>query len=253
MAEERQKSLPNGEYFLLIDKRRDFEVLAERSVRVPGSEDARVVDQHDQNSSRSGGLAMLRFARHRELEPDLPPGSWLTLYSNRRHRFDAALVSEASHFYGAEPAHLIHFDYLFDFANEPIMNRLGKFVEIPGQYYFVSEEWKCAVEEIEPGVHQFFSHTVYFSSSAIEDHLIFRDCREFNFLDGDIVSQLSCGKEQERPVDITPIIGCHWIRQTGLRAPIVSRELATRLLPILPKTVRSPPLSFVPLLTATRR
>ena len=265
MANGRQTSLPDGEFFMLQDQRDEADLLSGRTIRVPGTEDSQLYDQHDRDPDRSKELSMARLQRLRELDPNpdptRPPYS---LFDDRRFRFDAGLLSETSHFYGPPPQQEIHYDFLTDFAREPIVGRDGKLSEAAGGYRFVSEEWKDAIEGLEPGVHEFFSHEVEFSDYTMYGHFIFRDCPEMEFADLErsgpgAVQKIPSGPFQGKlttkydPVGLAAkrelVAGRHWVRHVGVHWPFVSRALALKLLPLLPRVLETPePFIFRPVL-----
>ena len=261
MCDGARASLPDGDFFMLKDGRAEMNVLSGRTIRVPETEDSQLYDQHDHDPARSKELSMARRQRLRELEsiPDLTRPSY-TLFRDRRFRFDPSLISNPSHFYGPPPQAAIHYDILTDFSVEPLVGLNGDLHQTTCQYDFVSNEWKAAVESLEPGVHEFFPHELEFSSYTMYGHFIFRDCLELDFVD---LERSGPGGVQRTPlggltVAYDPVglaargevvAGRHWIRQIGVDFPFVSRALALKLLPLLPEVLENPePFSFRPVL-----
>ena len=181
----RQTSLPDGEFFTLSDDRDgEMHLLTGRLIRFPGTDDGPAHDQHDRDPDRSRELSMARLQRLRELNPDRNPTQTSpTLFDDRRHRFDPALLSDISYFYGSPPQCPVHFDALQDYAREPLISRSGDLRKIAGGYAIVSAEWKDAIESLEKGVHEFFPHEIEFCNYNMYDHFIFRDSTQFDLID----------------------------------------------------------------------
>ncbi len=262
MSKGRQTELPDGEYLMLTDERGELDLLSERIIKVPGNESEMARDQFDPTPDLTRALSEARLQRLRELNPDydrfqIPP----TLFEDRRFRFDSSLLRDTSWFRG--PGSAIHYDWLADFAQEP-ENARGRRNLREGMNRIISSTWKNAIERLEPGVHEFFRHTLEFSNYTSYDHFIFRDAEELDIIDfersdketgviwrarreGEGLYRLRAqprglALKRERLVH-------HWVRHIEFRRPFVSRALASLLLPLLPETLDPPRgLRFTPVM-----
>lgn len=128
-------------------------------------------------------------------------------------------------------------------------------------YTVVSAEWKDAIESVEPGIHEFFPHTLIFVDDIARDRFIFRGRAQVDNCISPRVSLYPEVTEQgdvlkmnfhwalgsakvEAYVDMAKIADRHWVWHNGefVVGPLVSRRLALQLAPLLPRFCE-----FVPL------
>ncbi|QLP96195.1 MAG: hypothetical protein HZY79_00610 [Rhodoblastus sp.] len=107
-------------------------------------------------------------------------------------------------------------------------------------YRVVSGAWKAVVEEVEPDTHQFFNCDLCFTDKIVP-YFIFNPR---------VVVEMRANKDQriadarvpyKLPLRRSSITGRHWTSQLHFGWQFASRQLAERLLSLLP-----PETSFVP-------
>jgi hypothetical protein len=113
-----------------------------------------------------------------------------------------------------------------------------------GSYLWVSPEWKAAIESVEPRVHEFFKHEVIFSDGLLPRY-IFRERQtpnpeKFALLEDRLVQEPFRVHGKRKPLS-----GRHWVRQGGFVWNFASRDLAIRLLPLLPSRMRFVPITLI--------
>ena len=264
MSDSGKITLPEGEFFIFQDNRDFAHLLDGRYILVPGKEHLQIKDQYDRYPASSELLSIARLACLQDVINKLGQSIYPeSLFEDRRVKFDPNLLSPSSYFYGWPPPCEIHYDQLRDFAAEPSHDGEGKLRATEGAYVFISKKWKEALEILEPGVHEFFSHEVEFCDYTMGEHFIFRDCQKFEVVDRE--RSLGPGGVKRFPTGELVIIGPpgqlvltrslvagrHWMRQRGLASPVISKAFALRILPLLPSTFElSEPFQFYPVLLA---
>jgi hypothetical protein len=177
--------------------------------------------------------------------------AWSAPNSDREYRrplfwytelpFPAELVPRRTAVRMKAPKHPLHYECVTNFAAEHWR-----------KMWIVSDAWKRAIEDLEPAVHEFFSHEIQFDDVVLTNFWVIRRNYRFDPLDHER-SELDELKEE---VDIDSlgwpfdeddcilkdensrrlfvrrkaIEGKHWISN----GPYVSRSLAVKLNPLLP-------------------
>lgn len=226
MASNNHSKLPDGELFLISDQRAMGTTLSSAGA-------------YDPDPQETEAIKVRRAAHYKTFEPDWVlsfMGSGQDLF----HRSYPAtppigpdLVHKQSGFNRPKPQRGLGDNLYFPFRDYATEN---------AYYRVVSPEWKAAVESLEPGVHEFFGHEVVFSDSVWQRY-IFRDRQRVEIF---AESTLPPGSK----IDIARFRGCakrhavagrHWVRPLGWSIDFVSRELASRLLPLMTGAM-----SFIP-------
>ena len=163
------------------------------------------------------------------------------LFSNRQASISKDMVHSASFFDTRRPARLDHHDILCGPHFSP-------------RYILVSAEWKSAIESLEPGVHDFFDHTLHFNDDDVTGFYILRE----RVIADDCISPMGQPIEDLREPDpgprkprklnwaphghadvainVTCMRGHHWTLFNSYW-PIVSTPLVQKLTPLLPDYV----------------
>jgi hypothetical protein len=236
--------LPVSDFYLFVDARFDYEQLQNQYMDEPTqtAETARIIT----------GLRALRTT----LDPvSLRPFAGCasrSLYEHTHVPLMADLIYSGSWFYSRLPARLQHFEVVMVPEEPPPPDEplIGGYL-----YSVVSPEWKAVIEELEPGIHEFFAHKLTFQDGSASDRYIFRTRTQ---IDGGVVPNVSCIpiRNPEAPhelhnlcwmgpgrqgygvdvrVNAELLTGHHWIRCDGHQTlHVVSRALAERLRPLLP-------------------
>lgn len=100
-------------------------------------------------------------------------------------------------------------------------------------YRVVSEEWKAAIEDVEPNIHQFFEYELQFTDKTVTRY-IFNPRTVFDIRADSSQSIIDVYKPHAVNLSRAAIGNRHWICQFGCRKQFASRELAVKLLPLLP-------------------
>ena len=258
MAEHKRATLPDGEFFMLDDQRSEFELLAcDWNPEIdPDSDEFRdyvpMPIQYDANPDGSFAIGMARHRLIRELYPNRALTEVLPrLFDDNRVRLDDKFIIRTAYFRSGKREKLAHFDWLADYACEPLVGRDGGFTSVGTSYCLVSTDWKETIEHFEPGVHQFFPCDLVFSDGTVQGHFVFRPMQILDFVDltesevGRGVSKLDRGPSAGQYYIVgnprglagkrDVLRGHHWVKHDWNSQAFLSRILAERLIHLLPK------------------
>ena len=207
MAKAKSGTLPEGEYFWL-----NFRDEVPFSIKGHSDPDpaetealkARRIAYLDRNRSYLVNPEVTSFGYLRGL--DIPP-------------FSPDLLHKSIRFKRPAPTRAYHIFATIDYAG--------------GQYSIVSEQWKAAIEDIEPDRHEFFPFDICFSDTTWRVY-IFHTRQMAKIFPGGKVSLHDLCIPNTAKANRSDLAGRHWIEHYGLPFVFVSRALALKLLPLLP-------------------
>lgn len=254
------KPPPEADYYLFMDER--FEALYLYNNH-----------QYDYGEMYSGELAEENveiYDRRMELlvalkpelagNPDLAREMLYQLYWDAQVSFSADMIHPISWYSTRLPARIDHCEDIACLTPKPA-----------GGYVVVSAAWKQAIESLEPNVHEFFPHRLCFMDAEI-DGFVFRNRNvASDFLQPigrgvpnrsnevkAIYAELGLFHEPTigtKPVSdyqiaMNRVSGLHWLVSSSPPLRLVSKELATRLVDLLPGRVVLLPMASAPAVVA---
>ncbi|MFM9938382.1 MAG: imm11 family protein [Hyphomicrobiaceae bacterium] len=249
--------LADAPFYAMIDNRAEFELLIRyaRVITDPKTGKVKRGSGRPPTSDEEAAIARAQNQRLRKFDPSAAEHK--LLFDRREFPMEPTLAEEVRRLFGAKPKKFAHRDYIVG------MREPGRLNSSSRVYEFVSGEWKTAVESLEPDVHEFFPTTLEFvrpEGKATHSGFVMRDRV---FIMDHMPTEFSFSYEREKgavlddqlkPVTLTfskqAVSGRHWFRARSrdpefARGPFVSRELAERLLPLMPDHVY-----FVPVAVA---
>lgn len=237
----RQGAMPTPELFMLVDERPYVEFLYARC------------KQYDENPAVSETLRLAHRARMLAMDPAWELGKFSSIVTNAAKflPLPPQLAPKTAVFKSKMPKALPHYDQVYGYGFDPNQGLANNIIDI------VSTEWKCAIESIEPGLHEVCPIVLRFAGGATKDYFMFR-CRQLleivdhsasdvlvaRRLDGAVVS---CLDPHPRFVSVKrgAVLGRHWMEHlessNPFGKPFVSLELAIKLHRLLPQRTRFDP------------
>jgi hypothetical protein len=248
-AGSQTRSLPDAEWYMFYDARMD-------------EEDCLRPNQYDAESPYTGhlsdessGVYRKRASRMLELFPQNtnPNSDWI--FKDKRQAISPDMVHRDTWFSIRKPVGLEH---------HLTVACLSPHAQVG--YVVVSAEWRCAIESVEPSIHEFFPHTFNFVGGTYNDRYIFRnrivrrgfvhpissttvsrasDIRTMSHAIGSppphvFLSHQICMLE----IDATSIREHHWVDlELSLDCTFVSKLLAMKLWALLPNGVTLLPMA----------
>lgn len=220
----KQTELPEGEFFCIYP---DFEAFYPRGTYDPDPQETEIIRSRRMAICKEWGISWPIYCNSgndvfSSMTVATPPLSKDLVH--RRIAIDRP-APKIRHFHYS-------FSACFDYASGNSRSMTP--------YQVVSAKWKDAVESVELGVHQFFNYDLCYTDKIIPYYI---------FHPG-VVIEVRADEKQPVCEALEPhafklrksaIIGRHWACQLGIGTQFISRNLATRLLPLLP-----PKFTFVP-------
>lgn len=231
MAKKIKRALPDGDFFMFADERTEPEFLKQASM------------SKDPDPAFTAWAAEQGQVYYRSLPQETPPKGmrpdyYVYPFDNPSFPMKPEWVHRSTACRTKIPRTLTDMQRVFDFSE-------GSHI-----YTIVSTQWRAAIEEVEPGVHEFFPHSLIFTDGVVSDRFILRTRQTVNFIMGTPFSfRFSEGawrKDFRGPqidiaADMDAIEGRHWLMDSWQHSQWVSRGLAEKLLPLLPdKTFFAP-------------
>jgi hypothetical protein len=225
MGDHTKEPLEDAEFYVL-----EFDQDSEATIRICDLLDS----QYDPDPATTQEIARARFALQQTLDPNRGSPTdigYRSLFEQRQFALPANLVPIYSAFRDPVPQVVQPF---FGILDRCVLNNH------PLSYEIASENWRAAIESIEPHVHEFFVHKLQFSDGVLKNYFIFR-CRQHQqyVLDYDHSDSLWRHRSDESvPPKKTvayraALSGKHWVTQPRPSVQFVSRALASRLRPLL--------------------
>ena len=194
--------------------------------------------QFDPDPRASEAITAAVEARFRARDPDWSPDScFLSYFDVEDAEIGPDLVPPVSAFRVKRPKSVAHHEWHNSYS-----------YKLSSHFWAVSPAWKAAIERLEPGMHQFFPHTLRFSDGALTGGFIMRQRQQVEmperFFQTELVQDqldrvtgyrmMVDGKPGRITLERALVAGRHFLRQTGGSRYFVSRELAEMLYPLLP-------------------
>jgi hypothetical protein len=144
--------LPESHFYLLADARNDdcMPLYAEHQYDPV----ERWGDVNPENT-KIGDLVMQRY---KEFDPTVACRDASEIYRHPPFPYSSDMVHPESFFDTRKPEQLDH------------VEEIGS-KGVGGWYTVVSEQWKCAIQCVEPGVHEFFPHVLNFKNASIQRYI----------------------------------------------------------------------------------
>jgi hypothetical protein len=234
--------LPNADFFLLWDSRIDEGWLDNQFDETePWSGEA---------SEETQRIYQGRCALMRILDPTLPEANlWKSEFA-----VPGELVHTRSWFNTRKPARLHHYESVLCFSQKAVLGHPDPY----DSYNVVSTRWKQAIEDLDPGVHEFFPHAFKFKDGEEPGRFVFRSRIQVK----DCLHPGGRPYQKDNPftlywkddksthvnarIDRKRIGEHHWIEcitHNDAKLMVVSGALAFRLAPLVPDDMYLWPLS----------
>ncbi len=217
--------LEPAEFYFWHDGRPEWDQLCEQK-------------QFDPNPAASEARTAAVEARFRARDPDWSPDTSCTQYFDVEDAdIGPDLVPPVSAFRARRPKSVAHHEWLTSYS-----------YQLASHFWAVSPAWKSAIESLEPGLHQFFPHTLRFADGALTGGFIMRQRQQvemperyfqtemlqdaFDRITG--YRMMVDGKPGRITLERGLIAGRHFLRRPRDNWYFVSRALAEKLHPLLP-------------------
>jgi hypothetical protein len=233
MGDHTKEPLEDAEFYILYDNRIDEELFGAWNIDPAqyvaiDSEPIVTITQYDPNPAATREIRRLRLARHKQLHPDQKFAGVYNLSDDPSVPMSPEMVAKSSAFHGDFPLTKPHYNAIRDFSGSAC--------------YVVSDEWKAAIESVEPNVHQFFPHELCFSRVVKSNYYVFRCCQKSAVWRIDVSGKKSWDfsppltrfGEPRIAIPRLLLVGRHWVEQLQGGDLFVSSSLARKLHPLLP-------------------
>jgi hypothetical protein len=234
--------LPEAEFFIFL-----FHVFKDPRAVEPGSYDSTFYNVQPRDLAEARRIFRGRLTRRMDLDPRFrPAGTPVDHFDDPNLPMTADLFPASTAFDKPTPESLPH----YGLPDERM--------HLWPPRAIVSPDWRAAVEALEPGVHEFFAHELRFNDTTVNGHFLFRGRQAVAFLDYDACSDMRIetrwdgapiyrlAPDRAWPRRVVgrrePLQGRHWVDAAG--QSFVSRALAERLAPLLPRGAEFAPIAL---------